>query len=78
MLWSQASTPKPSENLHPSAFGWKTEEGIVVPVWFEGSSVPTTLIKGDVANNVSMQMTADDTLDDEVEEWSEDESDNEN
>ena len=59
-LWSQGSAPKPCEGLSPCAFGWKKDEGILVPEWFEGSSVPTTLLEGNVAsiaaNNVSMQI----------------------
>ena len=41
-MWAFAHTNHPTENMDPVDYGWQlNENGILVPLWHEGSALPT-------------------------------------
>ena len=42
-LWKHAHLRHPLENMQPTDHGWKEVNGVLEPVWFIGSQMPTVL-----------------------------------
>ena len=43
MLWTRADSSNPLENLSPLDYGWVREEEKLIPLWYEGDTLPKTL-----------------------------------
>ena len=55
MLWTNTTTAVPMTGLTPCNYGWsKDNEGILQPIWFEGSELPDCLFTdSEEGNNVT-------------------------
>lgn len=47
MVWGNADSAHPGENLDPRNFGWKEKDGCYAPEWFSGPSMPDDLFQGE-------------------------------
>jgi hypothetical protein len=84
-LWTHATTAYPEEGLSPTDYGWYVNDNLLMPIWFEGPTVPDSLFANDSNNPDEMPVedgfdleeeTLDGLSDSDGEAWSE-ESDSE-
>lgn len=67
IIWGNADSESPANGLSPLDYGWKDDEGRLVPDWYEGSAMPDELFEPDIAANGRPEGIADDDLDDGTE-----------
>ena len=74
-LWCAAATTQPTRGMEPTNYGWRMVNGYLTPQWFEGESLPTSVLEAEeqsepVGDVESPDAHDDDDYDDEP--WSED------
>ena len=47
VIWGTADSPYPGRGLDPLDFGWKLNNGVYVPDWFEGPAIPVDILTHD-------------------------------
>jgi hypothetical protein len=87
IIWTNADTEQPDEDLDPLQYGWTDDNGHYVPDWFSGPAVPDNLFddvsvtENDDTEDDGQTKDMDDTIDiDDLSsgpEWSDD-SDSDN
>lgn len=48
IIWGNAYSSEPADGLSPLDYGWKDDEGMFVPDWFQGPAMPDELFKSDI------------------------------
>ena len=71
MIWCNTDSPIPARGLKPEDYGWKMQNEILVPKWYDGPSAPTDNLfnEGDTTDETDT-VEFDDAEDDE--QWSDD------
>ena len=52
VLWSQANTSLPDQDLCPTDYGWEVDGSLLQPTWFDGTAVPDALFCSDDGVNI--------------------------
>ncbi|KAG1681964.1 Neprilysin-1 [Nymphon striatum] len=78
IMWGNAEASTPTDGLDPEKYGWKMENGCLVPNWFDGPVIPADLFhdKEDTDVDTGDQQAVDDAEYDDGSstdsEWSDD------
>ena len=43
IMWGNAESSNPTDGLNPERYGWKMEDGCLVPDWFDGPVIPADI-----------------------------------
>ena len=71
MIWCNADSPHLARGLKPEEYGWKLENEIFVPMWYDGPSTPTENLfdQGDTTEEID---TVEFDNEEDDEQWSND------
>lgn len=77
IMWGNAFRPDPTDGLNPEDYGWKCQDGIYQPVWYNGASIPDKIFPeaaADVQEEADIEEYAniDDQPSSDEEGWSSD------
>ena len=45
IMWGNAESSNPTDGLNPERYGWKMEDGCLVPDWFDGTVIPADIFR---------------------------------